>query len=74
MISSGDRTGIVATIDRLQLEAKSLLQSAIEISYYSRGAIPYETVLNMSAIERDLAVEFLQKRLKEAQKNPFGGF
>lgn len=71
MISSGDRAGIIATIDRLQLEAKSLLQSAIEISYFSKGAIPYETVLNMSAVERDLAVEFLNKRLKEEAKNPF---
>lgn len=60
-------------IDRLNLEAKGLIQSAIEIAYFSKASIPYETVLSMSAIERDLAVEFINKRLKELAKNPFLG-
>lgn len=61
-------------IDKLNLEAKGLIQSAIEISYFSRGAFSYETVFGMSAIERDMAVEFLNKRLKELAKTPFMPF
>lgn len=58
-------------IDRLQFEAKGLIASAQEISYWSRGAWPYETVLKMSAVERDMAVEFINKRLEAASKMTF---
>ena len=58
-------------IDKLHLEAKGLIQSAQEISYFSRGAWSYETVLRMSAIERDMAVAFINKRLEAASKMPF---
>lgn len=71
MILSGDRTKIIEMIDRLNLEVKGLVKSAQEISYWSRGAWNYETVLNMSAFERDMAVEFINERLKQAAKSPF---
>jgi hypothetical protein len=51
-----------------------LLTAAFEISYYSRGAYPYETVLNMTALERDLAVEFINKRLEAAGKMTYPVF
>jgi hypothetical protein len=68
---SGDQPRVVNLIDRLQGEAKGLLQAALEISWFSRGAWSYEAVLGMSAIERDLAVEFINERLKAAAKMPF---
>jgi hypothetical protein len=74
MILTGDHTRIVSMIDRLQHEAKSLLQSALEISYFSRGGWSYETVLRMSAVERDMAVEFINKRLEAAGKMAFPVF
>jgi hypothetical protein len=74
MILTGDHTRIVSMIDRLNLEAKNLIESAQQISYYSRGAWQYETVLNMSALERDMAVEFINKRLEAAAKMPFPVF
>lgn len=60
-------------IDRLALESKSLVQAAIDIATYTRGGVPYETALNMSAFERDLVIENINERLKAAAKNPFGG-
>lgn len=72
MILSGDHTRIVEMIDRMALEVKSLIKSAQEISYFSRGAWSYSQVMNWSALERDMAVEFINERLKEAAKNPFG--
>jgi hypothetical protein len=74
MILSGDHAKIVSMIDKLNLEAKALLQSAIEIAYFTRGALSYETVLHMSALERDMAVEFINKRLEAASKMPFPVF
>lgn len=72
MILTGDHTRIVGMIDRLNHEAKGLIKAAQEISLYSKGAWQYETVLNMSALERDMAVELINERLKAAAKNPFG--
>lgn len=59
-------------IDRLALESKSLVQAAIDIATYTRGGVPYETALNMSAFERDLVIENINERLKLAAKNPLG--
>lgn len=61
-------------IDQLALEVKSLIKSAQEISYYSRGAWSYEQVMSWSAFERDLAVEFINDRLKAASKMTFPVF
>ena len=60
-------------IDRLALESKSLIQAALDIATYTRGGVPYETALNMSAFERDLVIENINERLKAAAKNPFMG-
>lgn len=49
-------------------EIKRILHEAIELSYFSRGAWPYETVLNMTAGERDIASSFINKRLEVEAK------
>ena len=74
MILTGDHARIVGMIDRLNIEAKALIASAQEISYFSRGGWQYETVLRMSAVERDMAVEFINKRLEAAAKMTFPVF
>jgi hypothetical protein len=66
---SGDHVKIRQAIDRMQFEAKALVQAAIEISYFSRGAWSYEAVLDRSALERDLMVDFINKRLEAAGKS-----
>ncbi len=58
----------------MQLEVKGLLMAALEISYFSRGAYSYESVLGMTALERDLAVEFINKRLEAAGKMTYPVF
>lgn len=74
MIVSGDMSRIAAAIKTMSIEVRNLLNSAIEISYFSRGAIPYETVLQMSPLERELAIEFINKRLEQASKSAFPVF
>jgi len=68
MISAGDMRAVQSLIHRLGVEIKSLIRSAMEISYFSRGAWQYDTVLAMSAGEREMAVEFINERLKAAGK------
>lgn len=74
MILTGDHTRIIEMIDKLAVEVKALLTAAIEISYYTRGAVSYDQVLNMSAFERDLTIDFVNERLKAASKMPFPVF
>ena len=54
------------------LEVKGLLEAAIDIATYTRGGVPYETALNMSAFERDLVITGINKRIEAASKSPFG--
>jgi hypothetical protein len=56
-------------IKRLGREIRGIIQSAIEISYFSRGAWTYQAVLQMSQAEREMAVDFINERLKIAGKS-----
>lgn len=69
MILTGDMSRISSMIDSLGNDVRNLLKVAVEISYFSRASIPYETVLNMTPLERDIAVEFINKRLEIANKS-----
>ena len=71
MIRAGDMVAVQKMIQRLGAEIRNLVKSALEISYYSRGAWPYHTVLRMSQGEREEAVEFINGRLKIAAKQMF---
>ncbi len=71
MIVSGDTSRVSEMIDSMAKDVRNLLRSAVEIAYFSRASLPYETVLRMSALERDIAVEFINKRLEIAGKSPF---
>lgn len=68
MIQFGDMESIQRLIKNMGKEIKNLVKSALEISWYSRGAWSYETVLNMSQAEREMAVDFINERLKTASK------
>lgn len=61
-------------ISRLGEEIRNIIKSAQEISYFSRGAWSYETVLNMCQAEREMAVEFINERLKIAAKSTYPVF
>ena len=71
MIRAGDMMAVQKHIMRLGGEIKQLVRSAIEISYYSRGAWSYQQVLMMSQAEREIAVDFVNERLKVAAKSMF---
>jgi hypothetical protein len=74
MIRLGDIGAVQNLIVKLGAEIKMLVKSALEISYYSRGAWSYHQVLLMSQGEREMAVEFINERLKIASKTMFPVF
>lgn len=74
MIMTGDGSRIAEMINSLALDTRNLLKAAIEISYFSRGAWSYDLVLQMSPLERDLAIEFINKRLEAAGKSAYPVF
>ena len=59
---------------RLGSEIRSIVKSSLEISYFSRGAWGYEQVLHMTQAEREMAVEFINERLKIASKSMYPVF
>jgi hypothetical protein len=69
MIILGDLSRTAEMINSLAQDTRNLLKAAFEISYFSRGAWPYDLVLQMSPLERDLAIEFINKRLEAAGKS-----
>jgi hypothetical protein len=74
MIRTGDGQQISKLIAQLGNEIKGIIRNAFELSYYSRGAWSYESVLNMTAGERDIAADFINKRLEQASKMSFPVF
>ncbi len=74
MIKTGDGERIGKLIAQLGREIRIIIKNALELSYFSRGAWSYEQVLLMSAIEREIATEFINKRLEIAGKSTFPVF
>lgn len=70
MILTGNLDEIRNLIILLKKEVKMLITEAIELSYFSRGSISYTDILNMSPEEREMVRDFLENRLKQAQKMP----
>lgn len=55
----------------LQNEAEMLIRNVIDIAYFMRGAMSYESILlTMSYAERQLVEEFLKARLEQESKSP----
>lgn len=57
-------------ITQLGREIRMIIRNALELSYFSRGAWQYEAVLEMTAGEREIAADFINKRLEQASKMP----
>lgn len=74
MIRAGDMSKIQGHIMALGKEVRAMIKSSFEISYFSRGAWTYQDVLQMCAAEREIALEFINKRLEIASKMAYPVF
>lgn len=72
MILSGDHSRIVGLIDQLAVETRNLIKTCQDIATFSKGGMNYQQALQMSAFERDLAIEGINQRLESASKSPLG--
>jgi hypothetical protein len=71
MIRAADTAARDKYIARLGSEIEGLVKGALEISWFSRGAWSYQQVLQMTQAERELAVDFINKRLEIAAKTMY---
>lgn len=70
MIMFGDSSRVASMINSLAIDTRNLLKQAVEIAWFSRGSIQYESALNMTPLERDIVIQFVNDRLESQKKNP----
>jgi len=54
----------------MQSIREGLLDEAISLAYWMRGALSYEQVLNMTRFERQRVSHFIEKRLEMEKNKP----
>lgn len=69
------RTGSVDQINNmyksLNRDTSAIIEGVIQLAYFMRGSMIYNDIMySMSYIERDMAMEFINKRLEQESKNP----
>jgi hypothetical protein len=52
-------------------EIRMLLRGLVQIAYYMRGAVQIDELKNMTHVEREMMVEFIEKRLEIEKDKPF---
>jgi len=67
---TGDAVKINEMYARLNRESKSIINNAIQLAYFMRGSMIYNDIMySMSFVERDMAMEFVNKRLEQESKS-----
>lgn len=66
MIASHNTAYIEQVMTSFTRDNAKLLESVMQLIYYYRGALSRDDALAMSPLEREMAVEFLNNRFKEA--------
>lgn len=62
-LRSGSSEDIQIMFARMARERRNILKSIFQLIYFMRGAVQYPDAMNMSLIERQLAIEFIDNRL-----------
>lgn len=57
----------------MQRDATALVDSVVALSYWMRGAITYDQLMEKTPGERDRIATFIEKRLEQESKKK-GGF
>ena len=61
--------GVKKLIDGMEKECLSIKKNALSLSWYMRGGVSYEDVLNMSAQEREQITEIVDSNLEVTKKS-----
>lgn len=55
----------------LQKEVKDITKGVVELTYFMRGAVSYNEMMEMTPGERDIIKEFIDERLESEAQKPF---
>lgn len=70
MLKSGTPEQISTLHNKLNNEVRGLLNSVVQLTYFMRGGMTYDHILyGMSYIEREIALEYVNKRLEIESKS-----
>lgn len=61
--------GVKKLIDRYDKDVEDIKKSALQMSWYMRGGVTYEDVLNMSVSERKAINDIIEQNLETTKKS-----
>ena len=61
--------GVQKLLDRMENDANEIKSSALKLSWYMRGGVSYEDILNMSSYERTQLNEIVKSNLETTKKS-----
>jgi hypothetical protein len=64
-----DHEGVKKLIDDMESECTAIKKNALSMSWYMRGGVTYEDVLNMSTMEREEIKKIIDSNLDVTKKS-----
>jgi hypothetical protein len=64
-----DHEGVKKLIDDMESECTAIKKNALSMSWYRRGGVTYEDVLNMSTMEREEIKKIIDSNLDVTKKS-----
>jgi hypothetical protein len=64
-----DHEGVKKLIDDMESECAAIKKNALSMSWYMRGGVTYEDVLNMSTMEREEIKKIIDSNLDVTKKS-----
>jgi len=64
-----DHEGVKKLIDDMESECTAIKKNALSMSWYMRGGVTYEDVLNMSVMEREEIKKIIDNNLDVTKKS-----
>ena len=64
-----DHEGVKKLIDDMEQECAAIKTNALSMSWYMRGGVTYEDVLNMSTMEREEIKKIIDNNLEVTKKS-----
>ena len=61
--------GVQKLLDTMENDANEIKSSALKLSWYMRGGVSYEDILNMSTYERTQINEIVKSNLETTKKS-----
>lgn len=71
MLKVGSAEEIRQMFQRMESDRRAMIEGLIQLVYFMRGAIQYETIKNMTYVERQSVATFIEKRLESEAKKMY---